>query len=638
MRSILILCCLSSSLLSPSAINVSVGQDVNPPESRSEVLDLLLTETPQPDYEVAVPMQISGRVLLHAPDGTSGVEGVSVTDGYSVTTTDTQGAYSLKPNMHAVFVYLTRPAGYNVQGHWYKTLAASVDFDLKVADQDEDEYFFVHVTDTHVSQNLRSLTGLSRFVREVNALSPQPRFVVNSGDLLNLHKALLTAPTTGQADFRKYVGIMNHLAMPHYNVSGDHTDSSYRMKQFPRGDHRCGKPLYWEYLGPHFFSFEYGKIHFVSVDFGYHLGQRQIPVDGKNLEYPTNEVQPMHTEWMRQDMAHRTNGTFVVTTSEADLEDHCPGYAELAAQQDIRLQLVGDIHVVSHKTRSVPYRSGGALAGCWWNPKAEQLCPDLSPQGYLIYRVAGEKLEHFYKGLGQRVAIVSHRVGAPLQGRVELKAHLVQPTADESLEYSLNGTDWMPMTEIDRPFYRALYRATVDSSSLADGLFTFSVRSASGEVRTRDFVVANHRDAAPFQMDASLSFAVGSETGWTTHKPPDGEVDVLLNGTVVGTLEAGARKEYSLAIPASSLLKANVVSFRFAEPGDGMSLSSPSLTVQNKVVRDPRDLAIRRVRTAHWGDAAAEWGGFIVGDAAPPDETPFHHRQNLFCFVFDTKN
>jgi hypothetical protein len=619
-----------------SAINVSVGQDSNPPEPKSEILDLLLTETPQPNYDAAVPTQISGRVLLHTPEGASGAEGVSVTDGYSVTTTDAQGAYSLRPNTDAVFVYLTRPAGYDVQGHWYKPLAAGVDFDLTVADQDEDEYVFVHVTDTHVSQNVRSLTGLSRFVREVNALSPQPRFVVNSGDLLNLHKALLTAPTAGQADFRKYVGIMNHLDMPHYSVSGDHTDSSYRMKQFPRGDHRCGKPLYWEHLGPHFFSFEYGKIHFMSVDFGYHLGQRQISVDGKNLEYPTNEVQPMHAAWMRQDMAHRTKGTFVVTTSEADLEDHCPEYAQMAAQHDIRLQLVGDIHVVSHKTRSVPYRSGGALAGCWWNPKAEQLCPDLSPQGYLIYRVAGEKLDHFYKGLGQRVAIVSHRVGAPLQGRVEVKAHLVQPTADESLEYSLNGTDWMPMTEIDRPFYRTLYRATLDSTSLADGLITFSVRSTSGEVRTREFVVANHRDASPFQMNGSLSFTVGSETGWTTHKPPDGKVDVLFNGTVVGTLEAGARKEYWLTIPAPILRTANLVSFRFAEPGDGMSLGSPSLTVQNRVVRDARDVSIRRVRTAHWGSAAVDWGGFIVGDAAPPDETPFHRKQNVFCFVFDT--
>ncbi len=636
MRAILILCCLSVGLLSQSAICVSVGQDVKSPAAESDVLELLLRETPQPDYGAAVPTEISGRVLLHAPAGSSGAEGVSVTDGYSVATTDAQGVYRLKPNADAVFIYITRPAGHDVQGDWYKPLAATVDFELKAADKDEDEYIFVHVTDTHVSQNRRSLTGLSRFAREVNSLTPQPRFVVNSGDLLNLSKALVSSPEAGQADFRKYVGIMNHLAMPHYNVSGDHTDSSYRMKQFPRGDHRCGKPLYWEHLGPHFFSFEYGRIHFVSVDFGYHLGLKQIPVNGKNLEYPTNEVQPMHAEWMRQDMRRRSPGTFVVTTSEADLEDHCPDFAQMAEQNDVRLQLVGDLHVVSHKSRSVPYRTGGALAGCWWNPKAEQLCPDLSPQGYLIYRVVGDKLEQFYKGLGQRVAIVSHRVGDRLQGRVEVKAHLVQPMPDESLEYSLNDTDWLPMTEIDRPFYRTVYQAAVDSKSLADGLLTFSVRSTSGEVRTREFVVANHRDPAPFKQQATLSFAVGSDSGWTTHKAPSSKIDVLFNGTEVGTLEPDARKEYSFTIPASNLRKANVLSFRFADPDDGMSLGSPVLTVQDTAIRDPRDMAIRRVRTAHWGKAAVDWGGFIAGNAAPPDETPFHRRQNVFCFVLDS--
>ncbi|MFT4555651.1 MAG: hypothetical protein ACI93T_000424 [Porticoccaceae bacterium] len=322
MRATLILCCLSIGLSSPSAITVSVGQDVKSAASGPEILDLLLRDTPKPDYGVSVPAEISGRVIVHAPGGISGAEGVSVTDGYSVTTTDAQGNYRLKPNEHAVFIYVTRPTGHDVQGQWYKPLAASVDFELEPADVEEDEYIFVHVTDTHVSRNRRSLVGLSSFVREINALTPQPRFVVNSGDLLNLHKALISSPESGQADFRKYVGIMNHLDMSHYSVSGDHTDSSYLIEQFPRGDHRCGKPLYWEHLGPHFFSFEYGKIHFVSVDFGYHLGQKQILVNGKNLEYPTNEVQPMHAEWMRQDMHHRAPGTFVVTTSEADLEKH----------------------------------------------------------------------------------------------------------------------------------------------------------------------------------------------------------------------------------------------------------------------------------------------------------------------------
>jgi hypothetical protein len=629
----LILCCLCNGLLSHQAISMSVGQEPKSPQPEAKILDLLLRKTPKPDYGAVVLSQVSGRVLLRGLEETSGAAGVSVTDGYSVVTTDAQGAYSLTPNTHAVFIYVTRPAGHDVQGDWYKPLATTVDFELKAATADEDEYIFVHVTDTHVSQNRRSLTGLSHFVREINALTPQPRFVVNSGDLLNLHKALLNTPAAGQADFRNYVGIMNHLAMPHYNVSGDHTDSSYRLQQFPRGDHRCGKPLYWEHLGPHFFSFEYGSIHFVSVDFGYHLGQRQIPVNGKNLEYPTNEVQPMHAEWMRQDMVHRTAGTFVVTTSEADLEDHCPDFAQMAAQHDVRLQLVGDIHVLSHKSRSVPYRSGGALAGCWWNPKAEQLCPDLSPQGYLIYRVKGEQLDHFYKGLGQRVTIVSHRVGAPLSGRADVNAHLVQPLPDESLEYSLNGVDWMPMTEIGRPFYRTVYQTSFDSRSLADGLFKFSVRSTNGEVRTREFVVANNRTESPVQADASLSFEVGADTGWTTHKAPGSKVDVVFNESVVGALDPNARRKYAFTVPAASLRKVNVLSFRFADPDDGMSLGSPVLTVQNKKIRDPRDMAIRKVRVAHWGDAAVEWGGFITGNAAPPDETPFHRKQNVFCFV-----
>ena len=634
MRPTLVLICLASGLSSPWVVRVSLGQDVKPQESGSEILDLLLKDTPKPDYGATVPSEISGRVVVHASGRMSGAEGVSVTDGYSVTKTDGQGAYRLKLNKDAVFIYITRPPGHDVQGHWYKPLAGNVDFELKPADQNEDEYVFVHVTDTHVSQNRRSLAGLSRFVREINALTPQPRFVVNSGDLLDLHKALISKPESGQRDFRTYVGIMNHLAMPYYNVAGDHTDSSYRIDQFPRGDHRCGKPLYWEHLGPHFFSFEYGAIHFTSVDFGYHLGKRQIPVGGRLLEYPTNEVQPMHVEWIRQDLARRAIGTFVVTTSEADLGKHCPDFETIARQNDVRLQLVGDSHVVTHKARSVPYRTAGALAGCWWNTKTKQLCPDLSPQGYLIYRVRGEKLEHFYKGLGQRISITSPRLGAPLRGRVEIRAHLVQPRADESLQFSLDGRSWHGMREIDRPFYRAHYSATIDTYSLPDGIVKVTVRStADNELRSREFVVANGDDSSQFDTDATLTFNVSPATSWTTPRAPAAEVDVLLNGKSVGELAPEMRKKYSFVVPAALLRDVNVLSFRFGQAADGFSLGSPQLKFQGRVFRDPRDAAIRHVRLAHWGNGAEDWGGFIAGDAEPPDESPFHRRQNVFCFL-----
>ena len=614
----------------PPPVGVGPAKSSSDSRTRPAVLKLLLRDTPRPNYGAPVPAKISGRVTLPAKGNAGGVAGVSVTDGYSVARTDAQGAYTLTPSPDAVFIYITKPAGYDVVGPWYQTVTAQVDFTLKTA-RDEGEYTFVHVTDTHISTNRRSVEGLSRFVREVNSLTPTPRFVVNSGDLVNLDKTLSNSPATGYAYFRNYVGTMNHLAMPYYNVAGDHTDSSHRLEDFPRGDHRCGKALYWEYLGPNFFSFEYGKIHFVSVDFTYHLGKNQIRVKGKDREYPTNKVQPMHVEWLKQDMAQRTEGAFVVTTAEHDLSKFCPGFVGMARGHDVRLQLTGDDHIVAHEARPVPYRTGGSLSGCWWNPKCGGRCPDLSPQGYLLYHVSGEKTECFYKGLGQRIAITSHRVGAPWRGAVTAQAHVAQPRPNEALEYTLDGKDWQAMRETGQPFYRAVYEATIDSSSLPDGMLDFRVRSTTDdEVRSRVFVIANGRTPVPAGGDARLTFKVNPS--YHVPKTPDGKVDVIFNDKAIGVLVPKARKKYAFQIPASALRKVNILSFSFARPDDGMGVSAPVLTWRDKPVDDPRHAALRQVRTGHWGAGSAEWGGFIVGDGGLR-EGPFARKQNTFCFV-----
>ncbi len=598
------------------------------------VLPLVLHEMPKPNYGVPVPETVTGKVTVTHGDGTlSGMAKVSVTDGYSVVKTDSAGNYRLTPNADAVFVYITRPSGYDVTGLWYKPLAAEADFTLEVAAEDENEFIFVHVTDTHTSGQLRSQEGLSEFVRELNALRPQPRFVVNSGDLTSLHKALVTSPEVGQRDLNSYVGIMNNLDMPHYNVAGDHTDSSYRMADFPRGDYRCGKPLYWEHLGPNFYSFEYGKIHFMSIDSSYHLGKRPI----KDLEYPTLEIQPMHTAWMGEDMSARSDGTHIITSSETDLAKECPGFLDMAAEHDVRFQLTGDIHVVSEKKHEVPYRTGGALAGCWWNAKCNQLCPDLNPQGYLIYRVVGDKMEHFYKGLGQRVAMNAPRLGAPWQGTVTIEAHVTQPQDGEILEWSLDGENWEEMSEVSRPFYRTLYETDIDTTTLPDGQTTLHLRSSvTGETRTREFVVANSRESLGLETDAVLAFS----TAAYSQRPvaaPKGNVEVLFNDTVVGQVTPDTAKDYSFPISAESLRKANIVRFQFEVGSDGMYISSPVLTHQQQPLFDIRDHAVNAIKRAHWGDDAVRWGGFVVGEGNLL-ETPFIRKQDSFCFVVETAN
>jgi len=582
---------------------------------------LRLKETPKPNYGVPVPAKVAGRVVLDtdgdgtADPGEKGVAGVAVSDGYSVVRTDAQGTYALKPSPNAVFVFITRPSGHDVTGWWYKPVATTVDFTVRRAGQDENEYTFVHVTDTHTSTNARSTRGLRRFVAEVNALKPAVRFVFNSGDLVNLDKQLTASPAVGHRFFRNYTGIMNHLAMPHYNVAGDHTDSSYRLAQFPRGDHRAAKAMFWEYLGPNMFSFEYGRLHFISVDVVYHLGPRA-----------SHTMVPEHVAWLKQDLVCRGPGSVALTASENPLEKSVPGFVDLGKQHDIELQLVGDTHIVSFKREAVQARAGGALSGTWWNG----VCSDLHPQGYLIYRVRGTSLECFYKGLGERVAVVSPSYGAAANGVVRLRAHLVQPQAGESLVYRVGGSDWRPMAEVARPFYRAVFEAEWDSTGADDGIVEFEVKSLpGGEVRSSRLVVNNGKAHRPYAGDATLTFAVGKVT--TARRAPSGKVDVLFNGTPVGVLVAGRRQGYSFPVPGKLLRRVNALTFRFGIRGDGMSITRPLVTFGGKAIEDPRTAAVTKVRVAHWKKGVEAWSGFVVGGERYEDS--FSLRQQVFRFV-----
>lgn len=181
------------------------NRETQPATDTDESLQPLLRDTPKPNYGVPVPKQITGRVTLRPKGKSAGAEGVSVTDGYSVVKTDTEGHYTLTPNPSAVFIYITRPAGYEVTGDWYQPVASEVNFSLQAAVDDENEYTFVHVTDAHIMDDIVSIQSLSRFVKEVNALTPRPRFVVNSGDLINLSKSLEGSPDAAHKQLSNYV-------------------------------------------------------------------------------------------------------------------------------------------------------------------------------------------------------------------------------------------------------------------------------------------------------------------------------------------------------------------------------------------------------------------------------------------------
>jgi len=580
---------------------------------------------PKPNYDIPTPETISG-IIYHDINkngirdrGENGIQDVSVTDGFSVVSTDKDGNYKLKPSEKSVFIYVTRPSGYNVTGYWYKPISPKINFALTKSEKDETEFTFIHVTDTHTSSSA-SLDGLKKFVKEVNNLDPPPLFVFNTGDLVNLDKQLTYSVSTGRTYFKNYTSIMNQLKIPYYNVAGDHTDAGYRMEQFPLGDFRCGKAMFWEYLGPNFFSFEYGNLHFVSIDFVYHLN----PAGGTS-----HSLIPEHLSWLKQDLQHRRLNTIVITGSENILEGSIPEFYKLGKKYNIKLQLYGDNHVVSYNDTPVPSRCGGALAGAWWNG----ICADLSPPGYMIYHVQGEKMKCFYKELGKQISINTpgywskDNVGKCVKGQANIYASLVHGPSKGPLEYSIDGEKWRAMQEAKPSFYRKNYVAKLDSTVLADGIIKLRVRTAdNSEIKEIPLVVDNNKGVFIARSDATLKLKVSGLA--VTNKPPKGEVKVIFNGKEVATIFR--QKTYNIPISVELLEKINHLTFDFSAQDDGMTMKEPVLKYDSKILQDLRQEAVRKVRLGHWSKKIVDASGVVVGKG---HENVFAIRQNEFYFV-----
>ncbi len=575
---------------------------------------------PQPDYERPVPGQLTGTVFLDRnrnglrEKGEPGIKSISVSDGYSVVSSDGNGVYTLKASPKAVFIVVTRPTGYDVVGDWYKPASENADFALSPSGKDESSFSFIHVTDGHLSDVKASLDGLETFVREVNALSPPPSFVMNTGDTIELDMRLKTPESTARRWYETFARISDKLDIPQYGSLGNHDHAGYRLDRFPPGDTRCGKAMFWEFRGPNLYSFEYGQVHFVAMDpFSY-------PASGTLA----HQVLPEYVEWFRQDIAHRTPGTIVVTASHVPIHGRIPDFAALAKQNDIVFQLTGCSHILQYYPAIVPYRIGGSLCGNWWNSG----CSDLAPRGYLVYRVQGKELSCFYKGLGEQVSITAPAYGCPVKGTVAIQARLIQGKSQGPLEYSVNNGPWTPLAKSRSSPYCDDYRAPWNSSLLPDGSAELAVRAADKqEVRKSVFLIDNGTDFTAAET-AALSFAVGYVPG--INKFPAAPVTLGWNGKDIGVI-AGGREKYTISLPREGLKKVNRLTFKFSRDKDGFVIRDLVLTYGHKILSDPYAEAVRQTRARNWSKEIVEKSGFAIGYLA--DISTFGIPREEFYFV-----
>jgi hypothetical protein len=265
------------------------------------------------------PRPVSGVVFDDAnrngrrDPGESGLAGVVVSDLRDVTLTGSDGRYTIKAAPDAAVISVSLPDGYSPLGRTWRLLeaatgksgspapaaSATAGFDVPLARRTPSTSFtFLHASDTHLSPaSLPRLQMLRALVEE-----RKPDFVIITGDLVR------DALRVGEAEARSYYDLLAaelaKFTVPVFVVPGNHDIFGIeRAQSLVSRDHPMyGRALCRSYVGPEYFSFTWGGVHFVGLQ----------SVDFEDTAY-YGHLDAAQLEWFRRDLAQVPAATPVVT-------------------------------------------------------------------------------------------------------------------------------------------------------------------------------------------------------------------------------------------------------------------------------------------------------------------------------------
>ncbi|MFC0272380.1 PQQ-binding-like beta-propeller repeat protein [Metabacillus herbersteinensis] len=274
-----------------------------------------------------------------------GIPNVSVSDGKTVTISDEEGNYTLTTSTdrrQTDIVFVTVPSGYSVPTdenktpQFYKLLGnlkagetSEQNFGLIHTPENKNPNFsFVNVADVHVQAG--TTNNRERFtdqLSQINDSTGDPAFIAVSGDLTN---------RATDAEYLDYTASTATSTLPVYPAMGNHDFA-------PGSDYKTRVDRYRNYLGPEWYSFDYGNRHFVTLE--------------NTLGFSETE----QLEWLKQDLAQNAKDKEVVVfvhkplnTPQTPSADSTKQFIDLLGQYNTRLVMVGHTHVNDVAQDTIP--------------------------------------------------------------------------------------------------------------------------------------------------------------------------------------------------------------------------------------------------------------------------------------------
>ena len=332
--------------------------------------------------------------------GEKGLGGVAVSDGAVVVATGADGAYRLDALGRNVFVVV--PGDRRATSSWHEPTAPKVDFALAPSPSPA-EWRFAHLSDTHVHPG-----NVDRMRRALAlAQSRGPDFAVITGDLNK--DALRVDEATARARMTLYVHEAAGAPLPVRSAPGNHDifGIERHLSLVPSTNPSYGKALYEEIVGPRYYSWNRGRIHFVVLD--------TLGID--DLWY-YGALEDDELDWLRKDLARVAPGTTVVTAGHVPFRTGAftDGYETEGPGRT--LITVKGVTFYRHVVRNVPalaeilkpYRwtlalqghthegerlrlFDGGITGYHTAPAVDHSGDGALPSGIFIYTVRGEDVD-----------------------------------------------------------------------------------------------------------------------------------------------------------------------------------------------------------------------------------------------------
>ncbi len=354
-----------------------------------------------------------------------GVANVVVSDGFEVTTTDTNGVYYLPSEKKGKYVFVSIPGNYEMAsvnnnipsffGRLAKAPQAVEICDFELTPVNNEKHVVMVLGDMHLANRTDDLRQFRNgFIPDVNASIQAYR---NAGNKVY-------ALTLGDMSWDGYWYTSN-FALPEYlreiqpmNAQVFHTMGNHDNDPNFVADWDA-ENKFRDVIGPTYYSFNLGKVHYIVLDDIEYLNTNDRNYNSKIV---ANQI-----EWLKKDLAQITDkSTPIIIAMHIQLHSNpslngsgqeTTGYSlKNGAEFADILKSFSKVHILTGHTHYnynvetalaptlMEHNTAAVCATWWWTGRGgysgNHICKDGAPGGYAVWKMNGKELEWTYKGIG----------------------------------------------------------------------------------------------------------------------------------------------------------------------------------------------------------------------------------------------